>query len=593
MQIETVRKAEKVFSITGDIYDNMAGPLVDFDGLPDEIVKRLDGTKPKPGRKAKFDLDDVIKNGRYDLFRNDRSRAVWWVINEMIRRGKPNAEIEAALLDKANRISDHVYDQKQGAGKFVQRQIERAREVTGEGNGGLEDSVALEFSAKYADSVRYVAAWNRWYIWDDACWKQEKTRFVYDLARPLCRKADDAKAKTVNAVVSLASADRRQAATIEQWDANPWLLGTPQGTVNLRTGKLLPPKATDYITKSTSVAPSDKADCPLWFGHLEKVTRGDKELQGYLKRCAGYCLTGDISEHSLFFLFGTGRNGKGVFVNALANIWQDYHEAASMDMFIVTRGERHPTDLAQLRGARLVTSVETEAGRRWDEAKLKFMTGGDQIPARFMRQDFFKYLPQFKLMIQGNHKPSIRSVDEAVKARMGLTPFTVTIPPKERDKNFGEKLKPEYPGILRWAIEGCLEWQQVGLQPPKAVIDATAGYMMAQDTLQAFLDECCEVAKHEHDTITHIYDGYVDWAEACHEFIWTKRDLSERLENHSAGFTPDRFGKDRTRGFVGLRCIRENARKVMAEAKRRREEMEEERRREEAARRAASGRMPE
>jgi putative DNA primase/helicase len=452
-------------------------------------------------------------------------------------------------------------------------QPEPRPELKPDGDGGLEDNVALEFSAKYAETVRYVAAWNRWYIWDGACWRHEKTRFAYDLARPLCRKEGDARAKTVNAVVTLVNADRRQAATVEQWDANPWLLGTPQGAVDLRTGKLLPPKTTDYITKTTSVAPSEKADCPLWLGHLEKVTRGDKELQAYLKRCAGYCLTGVTTEHSLFFLFGTGRNGKGVFMNALTAIWQDYAKVASMDMFIVTRGERHPTDLAHLHGARLVTAVETEAGRRWDEAKLKQMTGGDPISARFMRQDFFDYIPQFKLVIAGNHKPSIRSVDEAIKARMGLTPFTVFIPKKERDKDFGEKLKPEHPAILRWAIEGCLEWQKVGLQPPKAVVDATAGYMVAQDVLQAFLDECCVVDKSEHDTITHIYDGYVDWAEACHEFIWTKRDLVERLENLE-NVERVELGKECAKGFRGLRCIRENAEKLMAEAKRKREEME-------------------
>jgi len=593
MQIETARKAEKYFTITGDIYNDLTGPLVDFDELADEIVRRLDDAgkpkpKPKSGRKPKYDLDDIIKSGRYELFKNDRSRAVWWVINEMIRRGKANAEIETVLLDRTNRISDHVYDQKQGADKYVQRQIEQARKAAAEGDGGLEDNVALKFSARYARSVRYVAAWNKWYVWDDTCWREEKTLYAYDLARPLCREEDDAKAKTVNAVISLARTDRRQAATTLQWDTNPWLLGTPQGTVNLRTGELQPPKTTDYITKTTSVAPSKTADCPLWLGHLEKVTAGDKDLQDYLRRCAGYCLTGITIEHLLFFLFGTGRNGKSVFINTLAEIWHDYHEAASMDMFVVSRGERHPTDLAQLRGARLVTSVETEAGKRWDEAKLKTLTGGDPISARFMRQDFFKYTPQFKLMIGGNHKPSIRSVDEAIRARMGLTPFTVFIPPKERIRDFAEKLKPEHPAILRWAIEGCLEWQNIGLQPAAAVTEATAGYMAAQDVLQTFLDECCVVAKNEFDTITHLYDGYVDWAETCHEFVWTKRDFSEKLEN--AGFTRDTFGKAKTRGFTGLRCIRENAKNLMAEAKRRREGMAEERRRAEEAKRA--GREP-
>jgi putative DNA primase/helicase len=463
----------------------------------------------------------------------------------------------------------------------VDKLVAKKRAQLASGDGGLEDAVALKFSAKYKDSVRYVAAWNKWFIWDGTCWREEETLSAYDLARPLCREVGDAKAKTVAAVIALARTDRRQAAVTSQWDADPWLLGTPQGIVDLRAGKLLPPDPTAYITKTTGVAPSEKADCPLWFGHLDKVTRQDKDLQAYLKRMAGYCLTGVTSEHTLFFLFGTGRNGKGVFTGTLADIWRDYYEAAAMDMFIVSKFQNHPTDLASLRGARLVGASETEEGRRWDEAKLKTLTGGGTIPARFMRQDFFRYTPQFKLMIDGNHKPSIRSVDEAIKARMGLTPFTVFIPPAERIKDFAEMLRPEHPAILQWAIEGCLEWQRLGLQPPRAVTEATASYMAAQDVLQSFLDECCVVAPNESDTIEHIYDGYTDWAETCREFVWTKRDLCDRLEN--TGFTRHRFGRDRTKGFIGLRCIRENARKLMEAAKRKAEEMRREE--EEAARR--------
>ena len=148
----------------------------------------------------------------------------------------------------------------------------------------------------------------------------------------------------------------------------------------------------------------------------------------------GYALTGVTVEHALFFLYGTGANGKSVFVNTIAAILGDYATNAPMDTFMATQGERHPTDMAGLRGARLVTSIETEQGRRWAESRLKALTGGDKISARFMRQDFFEFIPQFKLVVAGNHKPAIRTIDEAMRRRLHLVPFTVTIPPKQRDK---------------------------------------------------------------------------------------------------------------------------------------------------------------
>jgi hypothetical protein len=147
----------------------------------------------------------------------------------------------------------------------------------------------------------------------------------------------------------------------------------------------------------------------------------------------------------------------------------DYHRAAPIETFTASNHDRHPTDLAALRGARLVTSVETEEGRRWAESRIKTLTGGDKIAARFMRQDFFEYTPQFKLVIAGNHKPGLRSVDEAIRRRFNLVPFTLTIPPEERDELLPEKLKAELPGILNWMIEGCIDWLERGLAPPEAL----------------------------------------------------------------------------------------------------------------------------
>jgi P4 family phage/plasmid primase-like protien len=434
--------------------------------------------------------------------------------------------------------------------------------------GGFEDRIALEFSALHADDLRYVAAWNEWLQWDGVRWRVEKTLHAFDLARVLCRAAGSAAARTVAAVISLARADRRQAATVEQWDADPWKLGTPAGTVDLRTGKLNAPVPTDYITKITAVAPSDappRDSCPMWLTFINRVTDGNQQLQDYLQRMCGYALTGSTKEDALFFAWGKGQNGKSVFLNTIADILMDYHETAPMEMFTVTKLERHPADLASLRGARLVTAVETEEGKRWDEAKLKNMTGGEPIKARYMRQNFFTYIPQFKLLFGGNHKPAIRNVDKAISRRMNLIPFLVTIPDDEKDKELRTKLKPEWPGILHWMIDGCLMWQRDGLKPPKIVTAATESYLQAQDDLQRFLDECCAVAKNESDSIEHIWDGWTDWAEDCGEYVGTKRRLGERLEDEK-GFERIR-GTGGVRTYKGLRCLRENAKKLREQAK--------------------------
>ena len=241
-------------------------------------------------------------------------------------------------------------------------------------------------------------------------------------------------------------------------------LNTPEGIVDLRTGKMRPTRIDDYVTKITAVAPD--GDCPTWHGFMRRITNNDQELIDFLQRVLGYSLTGVTIEHALFFLYGTGANGKSVLLSTVAGILADYHTTAAIETFTVSKSERHPTDLAHLRGARLVTASETEEGHPWAEARIKYLTGGDKIAARFMRQDFFEFIPSFKLIIAGNHKPGLRSVDEAIRRRLHLIPFSITIPSAERDPQLLERLKAEWPGILSWMIQGCRDWRSIGLQPP-------------------------------------------------------------------------------------------------------------------------------
>jgi putative DNA primase/helicase len=321
-----------------------------------------------------------------------------------------------------------------------------------------DDWLALAFTKRHADDLRYCALWGQWLHWDSARWKIDETKKIFDLVRKVVREIavecnepkvskQIASSKTIAAVKTMTESDRQHATHSDEWDADLWLLNTPTCTVDLRTGEKRGHSKGDYITRIAEVGPG--GECPNWLAFLDRITGGNKELQAYLQRVVGYALTGMTTEHAMFFLYGTGANGKSVFLNTIKGILAEYQKTAPIETFIESHSDKHPTDLAGLRGARLVTAVETEQGRRWAESKIKTLTGGDPVSARFMRQDFFEFTPQFKLLIAGNHKPTLRSVDEAIKRRFNLIPFTVTIPAEERDPDFAEKkLQPEWPGIL-------------------------------------------------------------------------------------------------------------------------------------------------
>lgn len=266
----------------------------------------------------------------------------------------------------------------------------------------------------------------------------------------------------------------------------------------------------------------------------------------------GYGLTGDTSAHALFFAYGCGANGKSVCIDTAAGILKDYHATTPIEAFTVSTTDRHPTDLARLRGARLVTAVETEEGRRWAESRVKSLTGGDRIAARFMRMDFFEYTPQFKLLIAGNHKPGLRSVDEAIRRRFHLVPFAVTIPAAERDLQLRDKLRAEWPGILQWMIAGCLAWQREGLAPPAAVRDATTAYMEGEDATAAWIDERCSREPQAWTSSGDLFASWKAWAEQAGEFVGSAKRFGQNLETR--GFQPAR--KKIGRGFEGLALAR-------------------------------------
>jgi putative DNA primase/helicase len=230
----------------------------------------------------------------------------------------------------------------------------------------------------------------------------------------------------------------------------------------------------------------------------------------------GYCLTGLTNEHVFVFAHGTGANGKSTFINTIARILGEHATVADVGTFLASSHERHPTDIAKLHGARLVVAQETENGRRWNESKLKSLTGGDKMTARFMRQDFFDFVPTFKLFIVGNHKPRLVSVDEAMRRRLLFVPFTVQIPPHERDPDLAHKLEAEWPAILRWCVDGCLEWQRSGLKPPAIIAAATDNYFNEQDTTGQWLDDCINTEAGAL-SVTPTADLFSSWKRWCED----------------------------------------------------------------------------
>jgi putative DNA primase/helicase len=421
-----------------------------------------------------------------------------------------------------------------------------------------EDGIALEFAARHLDKLRFCHSAGAWFDFTGTHWRRDNTARGFAWARDLCREVNASglaqlkKMTTATAVERGARADQRLAVTAPTWDRDQWLLGTPGGTVELRTGELRPARANDYITKLTSVAPSDSAEPELWLRFLEQATRGDQQLIRFLQQIAGYALTGDIREHALFYIYGDGGTGKGTFTHTIQNVLGSYATVAPMELFIEAHGERHPTELAFLLGGRLVTAVETEKGRAWAQARIKQLTGGDPVTARYMRQDFFTFQPTWKLLLIGNHAPILRNVDVATRRRFNVIPFTFK--PDVEDPKLEERLRPEWPGILRWMIEGCLDWQANGLLRPPVVITATADYFEDQDVLGRWIADRCETGRNCVATNADLFRSWAAFAEENGTHPGKSQSLTGELAKLGYRRVKNVHGI-RGRGFAGIRPL--------------------------------------
>jgi len=439
---------------------------------------------------------------------------------------------------------------------------------------------AQRLVARHGGDLRYIHPWGRWLTWTGKRWKIDDTggvlRYAKDTVRGMFHQADPGDGYPIDrelakhamkseskggieAMVSLARSEPGIPITPREFDADPYLLNTESGTVDLRTGALREHRREDLITKIAPVEYAPDAEASAWEAFLERILPSEA-LRRFVQRVLGYAAAGVVSEEILVILYGVGANGKSTLVNAVMEALGDYAMQAAPDLLLAKRGS-HPTELADLFGARFVASVEVDEGRRLAESLVKQLTGRDRIRARRMREDFWEFDPTHTVFLATNHRPEVRGTDLAIWRRIKLVPFEVTIPDDEQDKQLPQKLRAELSGILAWIVRGCVEWQREGLGASEEVRTATEGYRAEMDVLAAFIEDRCVVGPKTSANATDLYHAYQEWCDENGE-KWEKqtkfglrlgergfrREKAQRVTWHGIGLRDDRPDPDEPRG---------------------------------------------
>lgn len=439
----------------------------------------------------------------------------------------------STILDNKEQLEEFSFDFLSGDLEIVEEKPKRKFRLTELGN-------AERIAYQYGHVIRYVNEVG-WLIWDGKRWridnKKEIERITAKVLRGLYKSEDEAEVKwarvcerrnirmnSIKDLMPLVPAER------EEFDNNKYLFNVLNGTVNLKTGKLQPHDRNLKITKIANVEFNENAKCLEWLKFLNSIFQGDKELIEYMQRLIGYSLTGEISEQIMIFLIGGGSNGKSTFINTIKDLMGEYGKQAKSDTFIKKKETGANNDIARLVGSRFVSAIESEDGEQLSESFVKQITGGEPVLARFLRQEYFEFIPEFKVFFTTNHKPVIKGVDEGIWRRVRLIPFNLKLPKEKRDKRLPEKLSLEMPGILNWAIEGCLKWQRMGLNEPQIVKKATGDYKEEMDILGPFLYERCYVDPTQKISAKELYEDYSNWCFKNGEIALKNRAFYRILE---------------------------------------------------------------
>lgn len=449
------------------------------------------------------------------------------------------------ILDNKQQFEEFSFDFiHENVAEVVEDKPKRKFKLTEMGNA---ERIAYE----YGHVIKYINDIG-WYIWDGKRWKvdtkKEIERIIAKVLRSLSKSEDEAEAKwsrmcerrnirmnSIKDLMPLVPGERGD------FDRHKFLFNVENGIVDLKTGKLLQHDRELGLTKITNITFDENAKCPEWLKFLDQIFLGDQALVEYMQRLIGYSLTGDISEQIMMFLVGGGSNGKSTFINTIKDLMGDYGKQAKSDTFIKKKESGANNDIARLVGSRFVSAIESEEGEKLADSFVKQITGGEPVLARFLRQEFFEFIPEFKVFFTTNHKPIIGGLDEGIWRRVKLIPFNLSLPAHKRDKRLPEKLSLEMPGILNWAIEGCMKWQRDGLKEPKVVAEATGKYKDDMDILAPFLDEVCYVEERENESIMieakELYNTYERWCFNSGERSLGNRSFYRMLETKGFGKT--------------------------------------------------------
>lgn len=424
------------------------------------------------------------------------------------------------------------------------------------------------FVTQHHDVVRYCVDQSDWMVWTGSRWQKDNGPRVEALAKitaeSIREEAVDARddkhrekimkfasnSENLNRIRNMISAARSEHEihiSSNDFDTDPWFLNCQNGVIDLRTGELISHDPSYFMTKSLPVGYDTNAGCPRWEQFLHEIMGGDQEMTDYLQRVIGYSLTGNASEECLFILYGTGANGKSKFIGALNDLFGDYGIQADFNTFLRGREDKIRNDVAELAGHRLVAAGETIRGKNLDEGLIKKLTGRDIITSRFLYQENIRYVANFKLFLFVNDKPDIAGLDEGIWRRIHLIPFEIMIPENRREKNLDEQLRNELPGILKWAVQGCLQWQEKGLRPPEKVVAATGQYREEMDILRDFFEERLIISDELRTPDSRLYDEYKRYVLDHQEKILSLKEIRALVK--SKGFTSK---KTSSPGYSGV-----------------------------------------
>jgi putative DNA primase/helicase len=485
----------------------------------------------------------------YPILKGERKSQLTRLAWSMRQQGMSGQAIEAALLkENSIRCNPPLKEEeitKIGTSIFRYNHGQTSPfHLTDLGN-------AERFIDRFGDDLRFCSEEKKWHIWTGNKWQKDTANQTVNLAKKTIREMyaeiklisnpetrkrlyahamKSESAMSINNMIELAKSESGVVCSRHDFDKDGFQLNTLNGTINLKTGSFEPSQRSHFITKNIPVTYDSHAQCPKFIAFLESLMNNNSNLVEYIQKIIGYSLTGDTSEQCYFFLYGTGSNGKSTLLNVVRTLLGGFAKNVDFNTLSYS-GFNARNDLARLIGARFVTSVEVDIKKSLNEAVVNRITGCDPLTVKFLYGDHFEFIPKFKLFIAGNNRPNIEGTSHATWRRIRLIPFGVRFEEgNNMKKNLYNELIQELPGILNWAIEGCLKWLRDGLEPPPEVKAATTSYRQQSDTVSNFLNELCRIYPSSSVNSSKFYKTYKEWCHNNAEYSIGKQHFTEAMK---------------------------------------------------------------